>query len=205
MYPLDDFKPASIDTSCEGELQVGKGDEVTITLPHIPVSFPYLTLQICFLCQGSYKLCSELFILYVAKGNMIYFIKRICGNSDLLKKTPFLTTVCWICCAYFEKDCKEILWPDYKYNFLLYHWNKHFWFPGKLEERCCCISLMHLYIGLTVLFSGLCGIYIKISACACEICNTLMFQSMHTCDNQPETNMSESFLVSGNFLYRYYI
>lgn len=34
----DDFKPASIDTSCEGELQVGKGDEVTITLPHIPVS-----------------------------------------------------------------------------------------------------------------------------------------------------------------------
>lgn len=36
-FPLDDFKPASIDTSCEGELQVGKGDEVTITLPHIPV------------------------------------------------------------------------------------------------------------------------------------------------------------------------
>lgn len=36
--PADDFKPASIDTSCEGELQVGKGDEVTITLPHIPVS-----------------------------------------------------------------------------------------------------------------------------------------------------------------------
>lgn len=34
---LDDFKPASIDTSCEGELQVGKGDEVTITLPHISV------------------------------------------------------------------------------------------------------------------------------------------------------------------------
>ena len=33
-FPLDDFKPASIDTSCEGELQVGKGDEVTITLPH---------------------------------------------------------------------------------------------------------------------------------------------------------------------------
>ncbi|PWS22058.1 hypothetical protein DKP78_20360, partial [Enterococcus faecium] len=24
-----DFKPASIDTTCEGELQVGKGDEVT--------------------------------------------------------------------------------------------------------------------------------------------------------------------------------
>lgn len=37
----DDFKPASIDTTCEGELQVGKGDEVTITLPHIPV-LPHL-------------------------------------------------------------------------------------------------------------------------------------------------------------------
>uniref|UniRef100_A0A8C5AKR3 Transcription elongation factor Eaf N-terminal domain-containing protein n=1 Tax=Gadus morhua TaxID=8049 RepID=A0A8C5AKR3_GADMO len=40
----DDFKPASIDTSCEGELQVGKGDEVTITLPHIPGSTPPMTV-----------------------------------------------------------------------------------------------------------------------------------------------------------------
>uniref|UniRef100_A0A3B3STG9 ELL associated factor 1 n=1 Tax=Paramormyrops kingsleyae TaxID=1676925 RepID=A0A3B3STG9_9TELE len=39
-----DFKPASIDTTCEGELQVGKGDEVTITLPHIPVSLAFLQL-----------------------------------------------------------------------------------------------------------------------------------------------------------------
>lgn len=39
-----DFKPASIDTSCEGALQVGKGDEVTITLPHIPGSTPPMTL-----------------------------------------------------------------------------------------------------------------------------------------------------------------
>lgn len=30
-----DFKPASIDTSCEGELEVGKGEQVTITLPNI--------------------------------------------------------------------------------------------------------------------------------------------------------------------------
>ena len=35
---LDDFKPASIDTSCEGELEVGKGEQVTITLPNIEVS-----------------------------------------------------------------------------------------------------------------------------------------------------------------------
>ncbi|XP_061632784.1 ELL-associated factor 1 [Phyllopteryx taeniolatus] len=39
-----DFKPASIDTSCEGELHVGKGDEVTITLPHIPGSTPPMTV-----------------------------------------------------------------------------------------------------------------------------------------------------------------
>ncbi|XP_067857016.1 ELL-associated factor 1 [Heptranchias perlo] len=39
-----DFKPASIDTSCEGELQVGKGDQVTITLPHIPGSTPPMTV-----------------------------------------------------------------------------------------------------------------------------------------------------------------
>ncbi|RVE63024.1 hypothetical protein OJAV_G00163440 [Oryzias javanicus] len=41
-----DFKPASIDTSCEGKLQVGKGDEVTITLPHIPGSTPPMTANL---------------------------------------------------------------------------------------------------------------------------------------------------------------
>lgn len=35
---LDDFKPASIDMSCEGDLEVGKGEQVTITLPNIEVS-----------------------------------------------------------------------------------------------------------------------------------------------------------------------
>ncbi|XP_027441375.1 ELL-associated factor 2 [Zalophus californianus] len=35
-----DFKPASIDTSCEGELEVGKGEQVTITLPNIKGSTP---------------------------------------------------------------------------------------------------------------------------------------------------------------------
>uniref|UniRef100_A0A8C5ALD6 ELL associated factor 2 n=1 Tax=Gadus morhua TaxID=8049 RepID=A0A8C5ALD6_GADMO len=32
-----DFKPASIDTTCEGELEVGKGEQVTITLPNLEV------------------------------------------------------------------------------------------------------------------------------------------------------------------------
>lgn len=35
---IDDFKPASIDTTCEGELEVGKGEQVTITLPNLEVS-----------------------------------------------------------------------------------------------------------------------------------------------------------------------
>jgi len=35
---LDDFKPASVDASCEGNLEVGKGEQVTITLPNIEVS-----------------------------------------------------------------------------------------------------------------------------------------------------------------------
>ncbi|EHB14782.1 ELL-associated factor 1 [Heterocephalus glaber] len=39
-----DFKPESIDTSCDRELQVGKGDEVTITRPHIPGSTPPVTV-----------------------------------------------------------------------------------------------------------------------------------------------------------------
>lgn len=37
-FNLDDFKPASIDMSCEGDLEVGKGEQVTITLPNIEVS-----------------------------------------------------------------------------------------------------------------------------------------------------------------------
>ncbi|MGH0167301.1 UNVERIFIED_CONTAM: hypothetical protein FKN15_062554 [Acipenser sinensis] len=32
-----DFKPASIDTACEGDLEVGKGEQVTITLPNLEV------------------------------------------------------------------------------------------------------------------------------------------------------------------------
>ncbi|KAM6224553.1 ELL-associated factor 2 [Rhynchocyon petersi] len=39
-----DFKPASIDTSCEGDLEVGKGEQVTITLPNIEGSTPPVTV-----------------------------------------------------------------------------------------------------------------------------------------------------------------
>ncbi|CAK6441704.1 unnamed protein product [Pipistrellus nathusii] len=39
-----DFKPASVDTSCEGELEVGKGEQVTITLPNIEGSTSPVTV-----------------------------------------------------------------------------------------------------------------------------------------------------------------
>lgn len=45
LFVIDDFKPASIDTTCEGELEVGKGEQVTITLPNLEVSFLGFFLQ----------------------------------------------------------------------------------------------------------------------------------------------------------------
>uniref|UniRef100_U3F8G4 ELL-associated factor 2 n=1 Tax=Micrurus fulvius TaxID=8637 RepID=U3F8G4_MICFL len=39
-----DFKPASIDTSCEGDLEVGKGEQVTVMLPNIEGSTPPVTV-----------------------------------------------------------------------------------------------------------------------------------------------------------------
>ncbi|XP_075037276.1 ELL-associated factor 2 isoform X2 [Mixophyes fleayi] len=39
-----DFKPASIDTSCEGDLEVGKGEQVTITLPNLEGSTTPVTV-----------------------------------------------------------------------------------------------------------------------------------------------------------------
>ncbi|XP_073401398.1 ELL-associated factor 2 [Dendrobates tinctorius] len=39
-----DFKPASIDTSCEGDLVVGKGEQVTITLPNLEGSTTPITV-----------------------------------------------------------------------------------------------------------------------------------------------------------------
>ena len=34
---LDDFKPASVDTSRPAELVVGEKDEITVTVPHVQV------------------------------------------------------------------------------------------------------------------------------------------------------------------------
>ena len=34
---VDDFKPASVDTSRPAELVVGEKDEITVTVPHVQV------------------------------------------------------------------------------------------------------------------------------------------------------------------------
>lgn len=42
---IDDFKPASVDTSRPAELVVGEKDEITVTVPHVQVKilFFYFT------------------------------------------------------------------------------------------------------------------------------------------------------------------
>ena len=44
---IDDFKPASVDTSRPAELVVGEKDEITVTVPHVQVKILFLILPIC--------------------------------------------------------------------------------------------------------------------------------------------------------------
>ena len=37
-FIVDDFKPASVDTSQEAQVEVGEGHHVTLTVPHVEVS-----------------------------------------------------------------------------------------------------------------------------------------------------------------------
>ena len=41
----DDFKPASVDTSQESQVEVGKGHHVTLTVPHVEVGRTYDQLR----------------------------------------------------------------------------------------------------------------------------------------------------------------
>ncbi|XP_041423472.1 ELL-associated factor 1 isoform X2 [Xenopus laevis] len=78
---LDDFKPASIDTSCEGELQVGKGDEVTITLPHIPGSTPPMTVF-----KGNKRPYQKDCVLIINHDTGEYVLEKL-SSSIQVKKT----------------------------------------------------------------------------------------------------------------------
>ncbi|OXB69732.1 UNVERIFIED_CONTAM: hypothetical protein H355_014085 [Colinus virginianus] len=76
-----DFKPASIDTSCEGEIQVGKGDDVTITLPHIPGSTPPMTVF-----KGNKRPYQKDCVLIINHDTGEYVLEKL-SSSIQVKKT----------------------------------------------------------------------------------------------------------------------
>ncbi|XP_076837991.1 ELL-associated factor 1 [Brachyhypopomus gauderio] len=75
-----DFKPASIDTSCEGELQVGKGDEVTITLPHIPGSTPPMTVF-----KGNKRPYQKDCVLIINHDTGECILEKLCSSIQVKK------------------------------------------------------------------------------------------------------------------------
>ncbi|KAM6954979.1 ELL-associated factor 2 [Lycodopsis pacificus] len=76
-----DFKPASIDTTCEGELEVGKGEQVTITLPNLEGSSAPLTVF-----KGSKRPYMKECILIVNHDTGEYRLEKL--NSNIaVKKT----------------------------------------------------------------------------------------------------------------------
>ncbi|XP_078233313.1 ELL-associated factor 2 isoform X2 [Pogona vitticeps] len=77
---LDDFKPASIDTSCEGELEVGKGEQVTITLPNIEGSTPPVTVF-----KGSKKPYQKECILIINHGTGECTLEKLSSNITVKK------------------------------------------------------------------------------------------------------------------------
>ncbi|KAJ8407142.1 hypothetical protein AAFF_G00288180 [Aldrovandia affinis] len=76
-----DFKPASIDTACEGELEVGKGEQVTITLPNLEGSTAPVTVF-----KGSKRPYMKECILIVNHDTGEYRLEKL--NSNIaVKKT----------------------------------------------------------------------------------------------------------------------
>ncbi|KAK9537141.1 hypothetical protein VZT92_004780 [Zoarces viviparus] len=76
-----DFKPASIDTTREGELEVGKGEQVTITLPNLEGSSAPLTVF-----KGSKRPYMKECILIVNHDTGEYRLEKL--NSNIaVKKT----------------------------------------------------------------------------------------------------------------------
>ncbi|KAF7646760.1 hypothetical protein LDENG_00182850 [Lucifuga dentata] len=76
-----DFKPASVDTACEGELEVGKGEQVTITLPNLEGSSAPATVF-----KGSKRPYMKECILIVNHDTGEYRLEKL--NSNIaVKKT----------------------------------------------------------------------------------------------------------------------
>nr|XP_032823779.1 ELL-associated factor 1 [Petromyzon marinus] len=78
-----DFKPASIDTACEGTLDVGKGDQVTITLPNVEGSTPPTTVF-----KGSKRPCMKECVLIINHDTGEYTLEKLTSNIQV-KKTRF--------------------------------------------------------------------------------------------------------------------
>ncbi|XP_042637331.1 ELL-associated factor 2 [Orycteropus afer afer] len=78
-----DFKPASIDMSCEGDLEVGKGEQVTITLPNIEGSTPPVTVF-----KGSKKPYVKECILIINHDTGECRLEKLSSNITV-KKTRF--------------------------------------------------------------------------------------------------------------------
>ncbi|KAK2493734.1 hypothetical protein MC885_016989, partial [Smutsia gigantea] len=80
---FNDFKPASIDTSCEVELEVGKGEQVTITLPNTEGSTTPITVF-----RGSKKPYLKECILIINHDTGECRIEKLSSNITV-KKTRF--------------------------------------------------------------------------------------------------------------------
>lgn len=75
-----DFKPASIDTSCEGTLEVGKKDEVMITLPNVEGSTPPVTVF-----KGSKRLLQKECVLIVNRETGEFRLEKLSSNIPVKK------------------------------------------------------------------------------------------------------------------------
>lgn len=75
-----DFKPASIDTTCEGDLEVGKGEQVTITLPNLEGSTAPVTVF-----KGSKRPYMKECILIVNHDTGEYRLEKLSSNISVKK------------------------------------------------------------------------------------------------------------------------
>lgn len=75
-----DFKPASIDTTCEGELEVGKGEQVTVTLPNLEGSTAPVTVF-----KGSKRPYMKECVLIVNHDTGEYRLEKLSSNIAVKK------------------------------------------------------------------------------------------------------------------------
>ncbi|KAL0184228.1 hypothetical protein M9458_019924, partial [Cirrhinus mrigala] len=75
-----DFKPASIDTTCEGELEVGKGEQVTVTLPNLEGSTTPVTVF-----KGSKRPYMKECVLIVNHDTGEYRLEKLSSNIAVKK------------------------------------------------------------------------------------------------------------------------